>query len=80
MDRRGKPGNRGGPPQGAGGQRNVAGERKGVRCGDGGGKEESATGVGVHLNLSDGRPAAPADQVTGLLNGKGELDGGPKAC
>ena len=35
-------------------------------------------GIGVHLNLSDGPPAASADQVPGLLNSAGELDGGPE--
>jgi chitin disaccharide deacetylase len=36
-------------------------------------------GIGVHLNLSDGPPAAPADQVPGLLNAAGELHGGPES-
>lgn len=36
-------------------------------------------GIGVHLNLSDWRPAAPADQVPGLLNKAGELHGGPES-
>jgi hopanoid biosynthesis associated protein HpnK len=36
-------------------------------------------GIGVHLNLSDGPPAAPADQVPGLLNAAGELDGRPES-
>ena len=36
-------------------------------------------GIGVHLNLSDGPPAAPADQVPGLLNKAGELHGGPES-
>src|SRR5579863_7236158 len=35
-------------------------------------------GVGVHLNLSDGRPTAPADEVKSLLNEKGEFAGGPE--
>jgi len=35
-------------------------------------------GIGVHLNLSDGPPAAPAEQVRGLLNAEGELDSGPE--
>jgi chitin disaccharide deacetylase len=34
-------------------------------------------GIGVHLNLSDGPPTAPADLVPGLLNEAGELDGEP---
>jgi predicted glycoside hydrolase/deacetylase ChbG (UPF0249 family) len=33
-------------------------------------------GVGVHLNLSDGPPAAPEEKVAGLLNKKKELRGG----
>jgi predicted glycoside hydrolase/deacetylase ChbG (UPF0249 family) len=36
-------------------------------------------GVGVHLNLSDGPPAAPAEKVAGLLNKKKELRGGPES-
>ena len=28
-------------------------------------------GIGVHLNLSDGPPSAPADEVRGLLNEAG---------
>ncbi len=39
-------------------------------------RQNPQLGVGVHLNLGDGRPVAPADEVRGLLNGKGELDGG----
>ena len=39
-------------------------------------RQNPQLGVGVHLNLGDGRPVAPADDVRGLLNGKGELDGG----
>ena len=35
-------------------------------------------GVGVHLNLSDGPPTAPADQVKSLLNEKGEFAGSPE--
>jgi len=35
-------------------------------------------GVGVHLNLSDGPPTAPAT-VRGLLNEKGELEWGPES-
>jgi hopanoid biosynthesis associated protein HpnK len=41
-------------------------------------RENPELGIGVHLNLSDGPPAAPADQVPGLLNNAGELDGGPE--
>jgi len=36
-------------------------------------------GVGVHLNLSDGPPTAPASSVSGLLNGTGKLEGGPES-
>jgi len=36
-------------------------------------------GVGVHLNLSDGKPAAPADQVKSLLNEEGRFAGGPES-
>jgi chitin disaccharide deacetylase len=35
-------------------------------------------GVGVHLNLSDGPPTAPANEVPGLLNEAGDLEGGPQ--
>jgi predicted glycoside hydrolase/deacetylase ChbG (UPF0249 family) len=35
-------------------------------------------GVGVHLNLSDGTPTAPAAQVKGLVNENGEFSGGPE--
>src|SRR3981081_1226976 len=34
-------------------------------------------GVGVHLNLSDGRPIAPRESVPTLVNGAGEFEGGP---
>ncbi len=33
-------------------------------------------GIGVHLNLGDGQPVASRDEVRGLLNGAGEMDGG----
>lgn len=36
-------------------------------------------GVGVHLNLSDGPPTAPAAAVKSLLNEAGELEGGPES-
>jgi chitin disaccharide deacetylase len=36
-------------------------------------------GVGVHLNLSDGPPSASPDQVRGLLNGEGQLEGSPES-
>jgi hopanoid biosynthesis associated protein HpnK len=35
-------------------------------------------GVGVHLNLSDGAPAAPRELVTSLTNDAGEFEGGPE--
>jgi chitin disaccharide deacetylase len=35
-------------------------------------------GVGVHLNLSDGPPTAAAEEVPGLLNEAGDLEGGPE--
>ena len=35
-------------------------------------------GVGVHLNLSDGKPVAPPELVTSLVNGKGTFQGGPE--
>ena len=35
-------------------------------------------GIGVHLNLSDGLPTAPAETVSGLLNASGELQGSPE--
>src|SRR6516225_9578105 len=36
-------------------------------------------GIGVHLNLSDGPPTAPAEEVRGLLNEVGELEDGPES-
>jgi len=39
-------------------------------------RQNPQLGIGVHLSLDGGRPAAPADQVAGLLNDAGELDGG----
>src|SRR5215475_5740611 len=35
-------------------------------------------GVGVHLNLSDGKPTAPREQVGTLLGENGEFAGGPE--
>jgi chitin disaccharide deacetylase len=35
-------------------------------------------GVGVHLNLSDGEPAAPRELVTCLVNEEGKFTGGPE--
>src|SRR5689334_10835689 len=36
-------------------------------------------GVGVHLNLSDGAPVAPAGQVRTLLGEDDKLAGGPES-
>src|SRR5215472_10913720 len=36
-------------------------------------------GVGVHLNLSNGKPTAPSDQVRSLLNQEGQFSGGPES-
>ena len=36
-------------------------------------------GVGVHLNLSDGAPIAPAEQVKSLLDEEGKFAGGPES-
>ena len=36
-------------------------------------------GVGVHLNLSDGKPVAPAEEVNSVLNEAGEFSGGPES-
>ena len=41
-------------------------------------RELPGLGVGVHLNLSDGLPTAPAEQVASLLNKNGEFAGGPE--
>jgi chitin disaccharide deacetylase len=41
--------------------------------------EMPGLGVGVHLNLSDGAPTAPAEQVKSLLNEEGQFDGGPES-
>lgn len=38
---------------------------------------ETRLGVGVHLNLSDGRPALDPWQVPSLVNGEGKFAGGP---
>jgi len=38
-----------------------------------------ALGVGVHLNLSDGPPSAPASEVRGLLNEAGCFEDGPES-
>lgn len=36
-------------------------------------------GIGVHLNLSDGLPKAPATEVRSLLNGNGHFEGSPES-
>ena len=36
-------------------------------------------GVGVHLNLSDGAPVTPREQVNRLVNEAGMLEGGPES-
>jgi predicted glycoside hydrolase/deacetylase ChbG (UPF0249 family) len=41
-------------------------------------KSTPGLGVGIHLNLSDGAPAAPRELVTSLLNDVGEFLGGPE--
>ena len=40
-------------------------------------RSEPALGVGVHLNLSDGGPVLPPSEVLSLVNGAGQLHGGP---
>ena len=40
-------------------------------------QETSGLGVGVHLNLNDGRPVAPPESVPSLVNDAGEFEGGP---
>jgi predicted glycoside hydrolase/deacetylase ChbG (UPF0249 family) len=42
-------------------------------------KSLSALGVGVHLNLSDGRPVATAESVKSICNERGEFAGGPES-
>jgi chitin disaccharide deacetylase len=41
-------------------------------------RELPRLGVGVHLNLSDGKPVAPAEQVKSLLDEDGNFSGGPE--
>jgi chitin disaccharide deacetylase len=41
-------------------------------------RESPQLGVGVHLNLSDGKPVAPAEQVKSLLDENGDFSGGPE--
>lgn len=40
-------------------------------------RDAPALSVGVHLNLTDGPPAAPNDAVPSLLNRNSEFEGGP---
>jgi hopanoid biosynthesis associated protein HpnK len=40
--------------------------------------ESPRLGVGVHLNLSDGKPTAPAEQIKSLLDENGDFSGGPE--
>jgi predicted glycoside hydrolase/deacetylase ChbG (UPF0249 family) len=42
-------------------------------------RDNPELGVGVHLNLSDGKPTAKADDVRGVTNQKGEFEGGPES-
>jgi hopanoid biosynthesis associated protein HpnK len=41
--------------------------------------ESPRLGVGVHLNLSDGKPVAPPEHVKSLLDENGDFSGGPEA-
>jgi len=43
------------------------------------GQSNPQLGIGVHLNLSDGPPTAPAEEVHGLLNEGGHLEEGPES-
>jgi predicted glycoside hydrolase/deacetylase ChbG (UPF0249 family) len=38
-----------------------------------------ALGVGVHLNLSDGKPLSPPREIASLVNALGEFEGGPES-
>jgi hopanoid biosynthesis associated protein HpnK len=40
-------------------------------------RETPSLGIGAHLNLTEGSPVAPAAEVQSLLNGSGNLRGGP---
>jgi hopanoid biosynthesis associated protein HpnK len=42
-------------------------------------KATPALGVGVHLNLSDGKPVSPPNTVRSIVNERGEFAGGPEA-
>jgi len=41
-------------------------------------RESQGLGVGIHLNLSDGKPVAPAAQVKTLVDAHGNFSGGPE--
>jgi hopanoid biosynthesis associated protein HpnK len=41
-------------------------------------RESPRLGVGVHLNLSDGKPVAPPERVKSLLDENGDFSGGPE--
>jgi hopanoid biosynthesis associated protein HpnK len=38
-----------------------------------------ALGVGVHLNLSDGKPVTPVEEVSSIVTEQGEFAGGPES-
>ena len=40
-------------------------------------RDAGGLGLGVHLNLNDGRPVAPPESVPSLVNNAGEFEGGP---
>jgi chitin disaccharide deacetylase len=42
-------------------------------------KATPSLGVGVHLNLSDGKPVSPPETVPSIVNDRGEFKGGPEA-
>jgi predicted glycoside hydrolase/deacetylase ChbG (UPF0249 family) len=42
-------------------------------------KATPALGVGVHLNLNDGKPVSPPERVRSIVNDRGEFVGGPEA-
>jgi hopanoid biosynthesis associated protein HpnK len=42
-------------------------------------KATPSLGVGVHLNLSDGKPVSPPETVSSIVNNRGQFVGGPEA-
>jgi predicted glycoside hydrolase/deacetylase ChbG (UPF0249 family) len=42
-------------------------------------KATPSLAVGVHLNLSDGKPVSPPETVPSIVNDRGEFKGGPEA-